>query len=91
MSANAKVIPMPPRAKPEEPSADHDLLVRIDERVKTLGEQVVLMGTNINTRVETNEDDIQWVKSKIYMALGALAIINILFALAIGYILKHLP
>lgn len=89
---STRVIKMPPRKPPvEEQSADHDLLVRMDERLKILGESVNQMGTNINGRVDRLEANVSALQKMAWVALGVVGILQIIAGFVLAYILKHLP
>jgi hypothetical protein len=55
---SAKVLEMVTRKTPnDEPTADHDLLVRIDERVKILGDNLARVGAEQSTRIAALEKE----------------------------------
>lgn len=64
---------------PEQHSQDHDLLIRLDEKVGTLIEKV-------GTLTDDHEKRLRAIEKWVWKAIGALAISNILIVPIVIYL-----
>lgn len=59
---------------------DHDLLIRLEEKVDNLIERVDLISKNVKAQVDDHETRLRFIEKYVWLALGALTVLQ-----AIGY------
>lgn len=67
---------------------DHDLLVRLDTKMDTLGGQIAEVKASLDKKAESGrvdklEDAVEQIRSKIYYATGGLAVLQVVLRWAI--------
>lgn len=62
------------------PQNDHDLLIRMDENVRNLRTDFTLLNGDITKRLDDHEARIRRMEKYVWLAIGALTIVQILVA-----------